>query len=271
MDPTSYQLLLRGLKGGEKQEDLVAIEADEVPGYLQYIQQHHGEYDEFAVVAEEEGLPEGGKSVEDVSQSFHMNGDLINQEDMYHSWYPDPPKDTISEFEESLSYYQKDNEGQWVSAFPKLEIDYRYRSDSQWNQFLANYQRLLPEFFASWPSFEVLERLRVVYQLSQKAFFYGYIMSSSFVINRILNICSSPKGIITSAGLLSGCYTFFPSFLSTAVTYVVIGGLSGGVLTSVPILLIGSGAVFVSASLYHSYTLFKRTLGVSRKLIQNEY
>ena len=49
-----------------------------------------------------------------------------------------------------------------------------------------------------------------------------------------------------------------PTFIVTAIEYVVLGGVVFGTSMAVPVFVVGTGGVFVGASVYHAYIASKR-------------
>lgn len=56
-----------------------------------------------------------------------------------------------------------------------------------------------------------------------------------------------------------------PGVIVTAIEYVVLGGVVFGTSVALPVFVVGTGGVFVAASVYHAYVAAKR--GATRALV----
>ncbi|KAL6055947.1 hypothetical protein QOT17_003722 [Balamuthia mandrillaris] len=119
-------------------------------------------------------------------------------------------------------------------------------------------------FFANWPSFGVTNKLGVVLRATGTAFFFGFLLGGRFALEGIYRLLQNWT-LATGAGFMASmAVALSPRILLTAVQWVVVGGVLSGGLMAVPVLVVGSGGVFVAAGVYHSFVAARR--GVSRAL-----
>lgn len=51
-----------------------------------------------------------------------------------------------------------------------------------------------------------------------------------------------------------------PQIIVAAIEYIILGGVIGGTALAVPVLVVGTGGVFVSATVYHAFIAAKRMI-----------
>eukprot|EP01103_Thecamoeba_quadrilineata_P002538 TRINITY_DN12488_c0_g1_i1.p1 TRINITY_DN12488_c0_g1~~TRINITY_DN12488_c0_g1_i1.p1 ORF type:complete len:346 (-),score=62.59 TRINITY_DN12488_c0_g1_i1:42-1025(-) len=116
-------------------------------------------------------------------------------------------------------------------------------------------------FFESWPSFGVSEKMEVVMRYTGHAFYFGVIMGAQTMVSTVLETMLR-KPILTAGTMGLACWTVVmtPEILLNVFGCLVLGGVISGTAVAVPVLIIGTGGVLVSASTYHAYIASKRTV-----------
>mmetsp|Transcript_15030 Transcript_15030/g.38120 ORF Transcript_15030/g.38120 Transcript_15030/m.38120 type:complete len:268 (+) Transcript_15030:226-1029(+) len=112
------------------------------------------------------------------------------------------------------------------------------------------------------PDFQVARKMRGVWKLTTKSLFFGYTFGSQLLLQSLFHhiVQQTTTGKVAVAAALSGLLS--PTLLLTAAEVVVVCGLVGAALTTVPVFVIGTSGVFLSAAVFHAYHAAKR--GVHR-------
>lgn len=118
--------------------------------------------------------------------------------------------------------------------------------------------RIDPGFFHDWPSFGVCNKLAVVTKASGAAFCFGFVMGARAAMDSLYRLLERPF-VASGLGLAAALTSFLqPTVVLTAVEYLILGGVVGGAAVATPVFVVGTGGVFVSAAVYHSFEAAKR-------------
>eukprot|EP01088_Endostelium_zonatum_P015266 TRINITY_DN3662_c0_g1_i1.p1 TRINITY_DN3662_c0_g1~~TRINITY_DN3662_c0_g1_i1.p1 ORF type:complete len:406 (-),score=85.24 TRINITY_DN3662_c0_g1_i1:79-1296(-) len=130
-----------------------------------------------------------------------------------------------------------------------------------------------PSFWEDWPSFGVKKKLGVVVSYAGQALIFGFLGGVELALDFIIALLRKSDPSIEAPSRdapLSAKYAFgavmaaalaitaAPELALTMIGYVMISGVVVGAAVSVPILVVGASAVFVSAGLFHSWQAAKR-------------
>jgi len=117
-------------------------------------------------------------------------------------------------------------------------------------------------FFHNWPSFGVTSKLQVVvgFACGSAAWAWGF-MSGVNMMTRMLGLLFEDYVIRSgfSYAVILGAL-LNPEVILTAVGSVMIAGVAVGAASSIPIFVIGSSGVFVSAAIYHAWEAARRVV-----------
>jgi len=89
-------------------------------------------------------------------------------------------------------------------------------------------------------------------------------MGAQMAMQSIFRLLKTPV-VAGGVGLAAALGVYLqPTFVVTAIEYVVLGGVLFGTSVAVPVFVVGTGGVFVGATIYHAFIAAKR--GVTRAM-----
>lgn len=115
-------------------------------------------------------------------------------------------------------------------------------------------------FFDNWPSFGVESKMHMVVDASASAFVFGFMLGSKTTFETLLSVLRKQCSEISAGAAIAAALavTMAPKLILTGMGCIIIGGVIGGVTVATPVFVVGTGGVFVSATVYHSFILAKR-------------
>lgn len=118
-----------------------------------------------------------------------------------------------------------------------------------------------PGFFDNWPSFNVTEKLSLVWKATGRAVWFGFGLGAGLVLDIFIRRLLENPTLTAAASFTAAMgVALSPSIVFDAIQYVIIGGLVGGAVVAAPVFVIGSSGVFMCAGAYHAYIAAKRGL-----------
>eukprot|EP01101_Sappina_pedata_P000597 TRINITY_DN10798_c0_g1_i1.p1 TRINITY_DN10798_c0_g1~~TRINITY_DN10798_c0_g1_i1.p1 ORF type:complete len:344 (-),score=73.14 TRINITY_DN10798_c0_g1_i1:126-1157(-) len=114
-------------------------------------------------------------------------------------------------------------------------------------------------FFANWPSFGTAKMMKIVLKYSGEAFYFGSVQGTTWLLTQITARIDSE---IVAGAIGISIYTLIlcPEILLNFFVTVMVVGVASGLASALPVLVVGTTGVVVSATVYHAYILSKRTV-----------
>ncbi|KAL6062789.1 hypothetical protein QOT17_011934 [Balamuthia mandrillaris] len=267
-----------------RERDYVLVPAEELPGLSEWLRSNPP-FERFVVVGQGEG--EGEKEEEEkVKREQEEDKSLAEQmeearrkrayrwsEEQLHKNATTTTTEPQAQQEEGKPKQQKspseendaeEEEGEEEEEEEEEEWVWIEKSQLVEQEDATQHPLERSSFFANWPSFGVTNKLGVVLRATGTAFFFGFLLGGRFALEGIYRLLQNWT-LATGAGFMASmAVALSPRILLTAVQWVVVGGVLSGGLMAVPVLVVGSGGVFVAAGVYHAFVAARR--GVSRAL-----